>query len=162
MMVLEVDAAESSAGTASNGRGKGSLAPGERGRWLWTRGELRPRRGDAPHGPRQRRRAGDETLRIYGEEYDLDLRMIRQAVIARMMELELDTTTEVEFMEAVGEAIGVTRQTVHSFLLGNSTKLETLRKVLRFTGLRWEQVATPVRLGNPTKGTDAALRPSDR
>ena len=78
------------------------------------------------------------TVWFRGIPYTLDLVHCRRALVARQVEGELDS------MEGLARAVGISRSTASRFFSGRATSLAVTLKILSVLHLRFEDVATPV------------------
>lgn len=79
-----------------------------------------------------------------GIRYVLDLARCRRALVWRQVEGELDS------MESLANAVGISRSTASRFFSGRTTSLAVTLKILGALRLGFEDVATPI-------GEDEAL-----
>jgi transcriptional regulator with XRE-family HTH domain len=75
--------------------------------------------------------------------YNIDLAKCRRALVLRQVEGELDS------MESLAEAVGVSRSTASRFFSGRPTSLAVTLKILGALHLEFEEVATPVKDDQP-------------
>lgn len=75
-----------------------------------------------------------------GMPYELDLVRCRRALVNRQVEGELDS------MESLARACGISRSTASRFFSGRATSLTVTLKVLETLHLKFENVAQPVDL----------------
>jgi DNA-binding XRE family transcriptional regulator len=72
-----------------------------------------------------------------GLPYRLDLARCRRALIHRQVEGELDS------MESLAQAVGISRSTVSRFFSGRPTSLTVTLKILAVLRLKFDEVAIP-------------------
>jgi transcriptional regulator with XRE-family HTH domain len=72
-----------------------------------------------------------------GAPYTLDLVKCRRALVLRQVEGELDN------MNSLARAVGVSRSTASRFFSGRSTSLAVTLRILSVLRLTFEEVATP-------------------
>jgi transcriptional regulator with XRE-family HTH domain len=77
------------------------------------------------------------TVWYRGIPYTLDLVRCRRALVARQVEGELDS------MESLASAVGISRSTASRFFSGRATSLAVTLKILDALHLTFEEVATP-------------------
>jgi transcriptional regulator with XRE-family HTH domain len=73
-----------------------------------------------------------------GIPYTLDLVRCRRALVARQVDGDLDS------MESLANAVGISRSTASRFFSGRPTSLAVTLKILDALHLKFEEVATPV------------------
>jgi transcriptional regulator with XRE-family HTH domain len=73
-----------------------------------------------------------------GLAYELDLVKCRRALVNRQVEGDLDS------MESLANAVGISRSTASRYFSGRATSLTVTLKVLDKLGLKFEDVARPV------------------
>ncbi len=78
------------------------------------------------------------TVWYRGIPYTLDLVRCRRALVARQVEGELDS------MESLANAVGISRSTTSRFFSGRPTSLAVTLKILDALHLTFEEVATLV------------------
>jgi hypothetical protein len=78
------------------------------------------------------------TVWYRGIPYTLDLVRCRRALVDRQVEGELDS------MERLAGAVGISRSTASRFFSGRATSLAVTLKILDALHLTFEQVAIPV------------------
>ncbi len=78
------------------------------------------------------------TVWYRGIPYTLDLVKCRRALVGRQVEGELDS------MESLARAVGISRSTASRFFSGRATSLAVTLKILEVLHLKFEEVATPV------------------
>jgi len=80
----------------------------------------------------------NRTTVVYrGIPYTLDLARCRRALVWRQVEGELDS------MESLAMAVGVSRSTASRFFAGRPTSLAVMLKILAALHLKFEDVARP-------------------
>jgi transcriptional regulator with XRE-family HTH domain len=72
-----------------------------------------------------------------GAPYELDLVKCRRALVMRQVEGELDN------MNSLARAVGVSRSTASRFFSGRSTSLAVTLRILQVLRLTFEEVAKP-------------------
>ncbi len=77
------------------------------------------------------------TVWYRGIPYNIDLAKCRRALVLRQVEGELDS------MESLADAVGVSRSTASRFFSGRPTSLAVTLKILGALHLKFEEVATP-------------------
>jgi transcriptional regulator with XRE-family HTH domain len=77
-----------------------------------------------------------------GAPYQLNLVVCRRALVRRQIEGELDN------MNSLARAVGVSRSTASRFFSGRSTSLAVTLRILDKLRLSFDEVAKPVELGN--------------
>jgi transcriptional regulator with XRE-family HTH domain len=78
------------------------------------------------------------TVWYRGIPYELDLVCCRRALVQRQVEGELDS------MESLANAVGISRSTASRFFSGRATSLAVTLKILDKLGLKFENVARVV------------------
>ena len=78
------------------------------------------------------------TVWYRGIPYTLDLVRCRRALVDRQVEGQLDS------MERLADAVGISRSTASRFFSGRATSLAVTLKILEALRLTFEQVAIPV------------------
>jgi len=78
------------------------------------------------------------TVLYRGIPYTLDLVRCRRALVSRQVEGELDS------MESLANAVGISRSTASRFFSGRPTSLAVTLRILDALHLKFEEVATPV------------------
>ena len=78
------------------------------------------------------------TVWFRGIPYTLDLVRCRRALVARQVDGDLDS------MESLANAVGISRSTASRFFSGRPTPLAVTLKILEALHLKFEEVATPV------------------
>jgi transcriptional regulator with XRE-family HTH domain len=78
------------------------------------------------------------TVWYRGIPYTLDLVCCRRALVARQVEGQLDS------MESLARAVGISRSTASRFFSGRPTSLAVTLKILDVLQLTFEEVAAPV------------------
>ena len=78
------------------------------------------------------------TVWYRGIPYTLDLVKCRRALVSRQVDGELDS------MESLARAVGISRSTASRFFSGRATSLAVTLKLLDVLHLGFEDVATPV------------------
>ncbi len=81
------------------------------------------------------------TVWYRGIAYNIDLAQCRRALVLRQVEGELDS------MESLAIAVGVSRSTASRFFSGRPTSLAVTLKILGALRLKFEDVATPAQEG---------------
>src|ERR1700730_11547893 len=81
-----------------------------------------------------------------GAPYELDLVRCRRALVRRQVDGELDN------MNSLARAVGVSRSTASRFFSGRSTSLAVTLKILSVLRLTFEEVATPADSPAPDGG----------
>ena len=76
------------------------------------------------------------TVWYRGMPYNIDLAQCRRALVLRQVEGELDS------MESLAIAVGVSRSTASRFFSGRATSLAVTLKILEALRLTFEEVAT--------------------
>ncbi len=97
------------------------------------------------HAERMARRASRPRSVIVfyrGLAYELDLQKCRRALVQRQVDGELDS------MESLAQAVGISRSTASRYFSGRPTSLTVTLKILAKLGLAFEDVAGPVDLTN--------------
>jgi hypothetical protein len=101
------------------------------------------------------------TVQYRGIPYQLDLVRCRRALVDRQVDGDLDS------MESLAVAVGISRSTASRFFSGRPTSLTVTLKILAVLKLKFEGVARPVadqdsgdRLADGTTGAAATRRPS--
>lgn len=82
-------------------------------------------------------RARHVTVCYRGIPYTLDLALCRRALVRRQVEGELDS------IESLAAAVGVSRSTASRFFSGRPTSLAATLKILGVLRLKFEDVARP-------------------
>jgi len=77
------------------------------------------------------------TVRYRGMPYTLDLAKCRRALVYRQVEGQLDS------IESLAAAVGVSRSTASRFFSGRATSLAATLKILAVLRLKFEEVAQP-------------------
>jgi hypothetical protein len=77
------------------------------------------------------------TVRYRGIPYSLNLVACRRALVARQVDGDLDS------MESLADAVGVSRSTASRFFSGKPTSLTVTLRILKALKLKFEAVATP-------------------
>ena len=77
------------------------------------------------------------TVSYRGMPYTLNLAKCRRALVYRQVEGQLDS------IESVAEAVGVSRSTASRFFSGRTTSLAATLKILAVLHLKFEDVAQP-------------------
>lgn len=81
----------------------------------------------------------NQTTVVYrGIPYTIDLARCRRALVWRQVEGELDS------MESLATAVGISRSTASRFFAGRSTSLAVTLRILDALHLKFEDVATPL------------------
>lgn len=75
-----------------------------------------------------------------GMPYELDLVRCRRALVDRQVQGELDS------MESLARACGISRSTASRFFSGRATSLTVTLKILETLRLKFEEVAKPVEM----------------
>jgi transcriptional regulator with XRE-family HTH domain len=91
---------------------------------------------------RTRERPRTVTVWYRGVAYTLDLVACRRALVARQVDGDLDS------MESLANAVGISRSTASRYFSGRPTSLAVTLKILGALHLTFDKVATPV----PTPG----------
>ncbi len=78
------------------------------------------------------------TVWYRGIPYAIDLVTCRRALVNRQVEGELDS------MEGLAKAVGVSRSTASRFFAGRPTSLSVTLKILATLRLKFEEVAKPI------------------
>jgi transcriptional regulator with XRE-family HTH domain len=78
------------------------------------------------------------TVWYRGIPYRLDLVRCRRALVSRQVEGDLDS------MESLANAVGISRSTASRFFSGRATSLAVTLRILDALHLKFEEVATPV------------------
>jgi transcriptional regulator with XRE-family HTH domain len=81
-----------------------------------------------------------------GIPYLLDLVRCRRALVQRQIEGELDS------MESLAQAVGISRSTASRFFSGRPTSLTVTLKILEALKLKFDEVAQPI--GEGSRGAD--------
>lgn len=82
-------------------------------------------------------RPKEVTVWYRGIPYTLDLMRCRRALVARQVEGQLDS------MESLANAVGISRSTASRFFSGRPTSLAVTLKILEALHLTFDDVATP-------------------
>jgi hypothetical protein len=101
------------------------------------RGRGRSGAGGCSVETRMRARPRTVTAWYRGIPYMLDLMRCRRALVARQVDGELDS------MESLANAVGISRSTASRFFSGRPTSLAVTLKILKALHLTFEEVATP-------------------
>src|SRR6266699_818514 len=99
------------------------------------------------------------TVRYRGIPYMLDLVRCRRALVDRQVDGDLDS------MESVADAVGISRSTVSRFFSGRPTSLAVALKILEALRLTFSDVASPVNGDDDpdgASGVGVVLRPAPR
>ncbi|HKF78719.1 MAG TPA: helix-turn-helix transcriptional regulator [Candidatus Dormibacteraeota bacterium] len=100
--------------------------------------------GRTPTSERSSVRPKQVTVWYRGIPYTLDLERCRRALVWRQVEGELDS------MESLAAAIGISRSTASRFFSGRATSLGVTLRILGALRLGFEEVATPAsEVGTP-------------
>ncbi len=83
-----------------------------------------------------------------GIAYELNLVKCRRALVERQVEGELDS------MESLADAAGISRSTASRFFSGRPTSLTVTLKILAKLGIKFENVAKPWEGSIPPAGGD--------
>jgi hypothetical protein len=83
-------------------------------------------------------RPKETTVWYRGLPYTLDLVRCRRALVRRQVEGELDS------MNSLAVAVGISRSTATRFFSGRPTSLAVMLRILGVLRLRFEEVASPV------------------
>ncbi len=83
------------------------------------------------------RRPSSVVVWYRGIAYELNLVKCRRAMVERQVEGELDS------MESLASAVGISRSTASRFFSGRPTSLAVTLKILNKLGLKFESVAKP-------------------
>ncbi len=103
-----------------------------------TRNDLSRRLGARSEpGTRPPSRPRHVTVCYRGIPYTLDLALCRRALVWRQVEGELDS------IESLAAAVGISRSTASRFFSGRPTSLAATLKILGALRLRFEDVAQP-------------------
>jgi transcriptional regulator with XRE-family HTH domain len=84
------------------------------------------------------------TVRFRGIPYSLNLVACRLALVARQVDGDMDS------MESLADAVGVSRSTVSRFFSGKPTSLAVTLRILKALKLKFEDVAKPETDEGPT------------
>jgi DNA-directed RNA polymerase alpha subunit len=88
-------------------------------------------------GGRRTNRPGQSRVCYRGIPYTLELVLCRRALVKRQVDGDLDS------MESLANAAGVSRSTASRFFSGRQTSLTVTLRILETLHLRFEEVATP-------------------
>ena len=91
--------------------------------------------------PRMVTRPRQTTVWYRGIPYTIDLARCRRALVLRQVAGELDS------MESLAVAVGISRSTASRFFSGRATSLAVTLKILGVLHLKFEDVATPAQEG---------------
>jgi len=94
--------------------------------------------GQAERMVRRTSRPQQVIVSYRGLAYELDLVKCRRALVNRQVAGELDS------MESLADAVGISRSTASRYFSGRATSLTVTLKVLDKLGLKFEDVARPV------------------
>ena len=89
-------------------------------------------------GGRRTNRPREVTVWYRGIPYTLDLVRCRRGLVQRHVE------GDIESMESLATAVGISRSTASRFFSGRPTSLAVTLKILEALRLTFEEVATPV------------------
>jgi hypothetical protein len=77
------------------------------------------------------------TVRYRGIPYSLNLVVCRRALVTRQVDGDLDS------MESLADAVGISRSTASRFFSGKPTSLTVTLRILKTLKLKFEDVAKP-------------------
>lgn len=109
------------------------------------RSRLAPNDGRSAMSARMAARPSTVTVSYRGIPYVLNLARCRRALVWRQVEGELDS------MESLANAVGISRSTASRFFSGRATSLAVTLKILAALRLQFEEVATPTGEGDPSR-----------
>jgi hypothetical protein len=92
---------------------------------------------DVQMSARMASRPRQVTVWYRGIPYTLDLVRCRRALVARQVDGDLDS------MESLANAVGISRSTASRFFSGRPTSLAVTLRILEALHLRFDEVATP-------------------
>ncbi len=95
---------------------------------------------DQAGGMRSMNRPRTVTVSYRGMPYQLDLVACRRALVQRQVDGDLDS------MESLADACGISRSTASRFFNGRATSLAVTLKILEALHLAFDEVAKPVDL----------------